>query len=609
VHVTTRRTAAALVGALLLAACLPALDGEVDDGTGVADVDVGDCIALDVSVSSEKIDLMRDLGEQFDGDVDGRCVVVRVQSKPSGGAATLLSDGWDEDVEGPRPVLWSPASSAWGAVVDQRLRSRGEEPVVAESVPFMQTPLVIAMPQPMAEALGWPDAPIGWSDILELARGDEGWAAYGHPEWGPFRLGKTNPNFSTSGLSALVAQTYAAAGKDRDLTREDLRDPAVTQFATTIERSVVHYGPTTLTFLNNWYRNDARGTALTYASAAAVEEVSIVQYNRGNPDGRLDPGEEPREPRIPLVAVYPAEGTLFSDNPLLLLDADWVDEEEAAAAAQFRDFVLLPENQERVLDFGFRPGNPDVPIGPPIVSENGVDPTQPQTTLEVPDPEVLVELIESWEDTRKAANVLLVMDVSGSMSEPAVAGGTETKLDLATRAAIDALDQFAPQDRVGLRVFTTGAGPAGADGTPADFVDLVEVAPIGQGAEKLRSAIRSLVPLNGTPLYDVALASYEDVLASYDPDAINAIVLLTDGINDDGDLDDDDAQLQALLDRLGSGVEGASARPVRVFTIAYGEDADQATMRAIAEASDAATYDASDPSSIDDVFTAVISNF
>ncbi len=67
-----------------------------------------------------------------------------------------------------------------------------------QGTPFMNTPLVIAMPKPMAEALGWPDKALGWSDILALATDPAGWAAYGHPEWGPFRLGKTNPNFSTA---------------------------------------------------------------------------------------------------------------------------------------------------------------------------------------------------------------------------------------------------------------------------------------------------------------------------------------------------------------------------------------------------------------------------
>jgi Ca-activated chloride channel family protein len=48
---------------------------------------------------------------------------------------------------------------------------------------------------------------------------------------------------------------------------------------------------------------------------------------------------------------------------------------------------------------------------------------------------------------------------------------------------------------------------------------------------------------------------------------------------------------------------------VRVFTIAYGDTADLPTLRRIAEASRGAAYDASDPDSIDKVFTAVISNF
>ena len=55
----------------------------------------------------------------------------------------------------------------------------------------------------------------------------------------------------------------------------------------------MHYGDTTLTFLNNWYRADRRGNALTYASAVAVEEKSLFDYNSGNPDGILDPGRKP----------------------------------------------------------------------------------------------------------------------------------------------------------------------------------------------------------------------------------------------------------------------------------------------------------------------------
>lgn len=598
-----------LVGALLASGCTLGEQDVVfpDEQDATADPvaqDPGDCVVVDMAVSSEKIDLMRDLAQEFNGSdearVDDRCVFVRPQSKASGGAAQLLAEGWDEAVEGPRPVVWSPASAAWGAVVNQRLEEQGEAPIVGDARPFMQTPLVIAMPRPMADALGYPDEPVGWADILELSRSDEGWAAFGHPEWGPFRLGKTNPNFSTSGLSALIAQTYAAVGTTEGLTVEDLDRPDVQQFARDVESAVVHYGDTTLTFGNNWYRNDARGTALTYVSAVALEEVSLIQYNRGNPDGVLQPGEVPEPPRDPLVAIYPEEGTLFSDNPYIVLDAEWVDEQERAGAELFETFVMRPENQERVLDFGFRPGNIEVPIGDPIVADNGVDPAQPQTTLAVPDPAVLVEMLDRWESQRKPARVLLVMDVSGSMGDPAGTEDRATKLDLAKEAAITALEQFAPQDSVGLRIFSSDIGPS----EHPEYVDLVPIEPIGQSAEALRTRIRSLVPTNGTPLYTVTQASYDQLVDEYDPEAINAVVLLSDGRNEDVNED-----LAGLVSALEAGSEGRQSQPVRVFPIAYGADADLGTLQRIAEATNAAAYDASDPATIDKVFTSVISNF
>ena len=119
------------------------------------------------------------------------------------------------DRRGPPPVIWSPASSRWGAGAQPapgregrgrrwRPRTRPRSCSRRWSSPC---------PNPWPRRSAGPTQPIGWADILALARTPEGWAAKGHPEWGPFRLGKTNPNFSTSGLSALIAQNYAATGK------------------------------------------------------------------------------------------------------------------------------------------------------------------------------------------------------------------------------------------------------------------------------------------------------------------------------------------------------------------------------------------------------------
>ncbi|MEO1057908.1 MAG: extracellular solute-binding protein [Actinomycetota bacterium] len=600
-----RRTAALIALGLVAAACSTATDDGGDSQEGDLDGDPGDCIVVDMAVSSEKITLLTELANDFndsdDADLDGDCIFVRPQRKASGAAAQLIVDGWpNPEIEGPPPVIWSPAASGWAGVVNERV---GTE-VAPPGTPFMLTPLVIAMPEPMAEALGYPDEPVGFNDIIELANDPDGWASFGHPEWGEFRLGKTNPNFSTSGLNFTTAEYYAATGKTSGLTTEDLAQPAAEQFARDVESAVVHYGDTTLTFLNNWFAADARGTSLTYASAVAVEEKSVIDYNRGDPDGELGPGETPRPPRIPLVAVYPEEGTLFSDNPFIVLDTDWVSDEQRAAALVFEEYVQRPENQEKVLEFGFRPNNPAVPVGDPITLDNGVDPNQPTSELEIPSPAVSVGILDAWAEHRKEARVLMVLDISGSMGDFATTNG-ETKLDLAKAAAIEALDQFKPADEVGLWVFSTDIV-----GSPSPFYrEVVPVAPIGDQRAALESAINEQFPLAGTPLYDVTDAAYQQMLADYDADKINAIVFLTDGVNDDGNPADDNTQFADVIQTLQAGSEGAASRPVRVFTISYGEGADEVTLQAISAATAAAHYDASDPATIDRVFTEVISNF
>jgi Ca-activated chloride channel family protein len=593
-----RRITSALVVTALATAAVHALT--------IAPAAAADCITVDMQVSPEKVDLLTGLAKSFNdsdrANVDGECITVKVAKKSSGEGASLLADDWpNPKANGARPVVWSPAASAWGEVVNQRRADNGKKPIAPAGKPFMLTPLVIAMPQPMAEALGYPNTPLGYGDILALARDPAGWGAVGHPEWGPFRLGKTNPNFSTSALNATIAQYYAGSGKTSGLTLEDLNVPSVDEFARSIESSVVHYGDTTLTFLNSLYRADQRGTGLTYVSAVAVEEKSVIDFNRGNPDGILDPGEKPKPPRVPLVAIYPKEGTLFSDNPFITVDAPWVSAKEKRAAARFEQFVQQPANQKRVLRFGFRPGNPQVSIGAPIEGKYGVDPNQPQARLELPAPPVLVGLIDRWGQNRKSARVLMVIDVSGSMGEAASGDRGASKLDLVKRAAVDALGQFKPDDDVGLWIFSTGISRT----EPTDYLEVVPIGPIGAQREAMAAKINDLIPTQGTPLYTVTKAADEQLVNTFDAQRINAVLLLTDGKNEDNRNDD----LDGLLRQLRARNEGQVSNPVRVFPIAYGQGADLPTLKRIAEATNATVYDAADPKSINKVFLAVVSNF
>ena len=189
----------------------------------------------------------------------------------------------------------------------------------------------------------------------------------------------------------------------------------------------------------------------------------------------------------------------------------------------------------------------------------------------MPSPDVLVGILDSWAELRKEARVLLVLDISGSMGEPA--GDGRTRLDLAQEAAISALDQFKATDDVGLWVFSTELG-----GDDPNVRELVPLGPIGEQRDVLAEQIAAQFPTNGTPLYDVTEQAYESMVATYDPEKINAIVLLTDGENDDGVPGDDDQQFADLIESLQAGSEGSSSQPVRLFTISYGETADVITL-------------------------------
>ena len=593
---------------LLTVAVALAATGCTPKGGGQAEGDAPEgCTTIQVTVSPEKLDLMTELAAVFNRTkeskqaAEGTCAFAKVRRLSSGAGAEALATGWaDEQGAGPKPTIWSPAGAVWGAVANQRLADKGQ-PAMAprDAQSLMLTPLVIGMPKPMADVLGYPAKPIGFDDLVALSQDPAGWGGKGHPEWGPFKLGKTNPNFSTSGLNATTAQYYTAVKKTSGLTAEDVARPQVAEFNRKIEAAVVHYGDTTLTFLNNLYRADQRGTALTYVSAVAVEEKSIIDYNRGNPDGVLEQGEKPRPPRVPLVAVYPKDGTLFSDNPLYVLEAPWVTPKHRAGGQAFARFAQETDNQKKALETGFRPANPAVAVADPITAANGVDPGQPATTLGVPEPSVLASIITKWGEQRKAAQVLLVIDVSGSMGEEAADG--QTKLDLAKQAAVNALSQFGPNDLVGLRIFSTGIGR----GESTDYLDLVPIGPIATNREQIATRIRALVPTEGTPLYTTATASFDLITRQYKPELINAVVLLTDGKNEDQRNND----LPGTLAKLSAGSEGGGTRPVRLFTIGFGKDADQGALRRLAEATSARAYDSSDPKAIDQVFTNVISNF
>ncbi len=589
---------AVVVGLVAVVGVYLVLRGGGDDDPGSAGSDRrSGCVALTISSSTEKSELLTELAGRYNKAgrtfADGKCADVKVYGKASGAGLTALSRGWDARRDGaPAPQVWAPASSSWVNLLRQELAGKDVALVPTGKIDSIaQTPLVIAMPRPMAQALGWPGKAIGWSDLLGLANNPRGWASVGHPEWGRFKLGKTNPHYSTSGLNATVGAYIAATGRSSDLTARDVANPKVQAFVKGVESSVVHYGDTTLTFLSNLAEADKRGQGLSYISAVAIEEKSVFDYNQGNPTGNPKLFGKGSKPRVPLVAVYPKEGTLLSDNPFVVLTT--ASDEQRAAATDFLAFVRQSDQQKRFTDLAFRGYNGKP--GSVVKESNGLLPNQKYTVLDPPDPQVLAKAAAGWDVLRKRARVLLVLDVSGSMDQ-LVAGG-KSKLELAKSAAVQALSQFSPDDQVGLWTFSTET-----EDNDKPYTDQVPIRPIKDNKAALESAIRGLHAEGGTALYYTTRSAQQNMLQAIDAQRINAVVVLTDGKNEyprDNDLD-------GLLDDLdANNLENS----VRIFPIAYGDKADLSVLQRIAAASRAAAYDASDPASIDNVLVAVLSNF
>src|SRR5215208_94970 len=385
----------------------------------------GGAVKIVLAFSPEKEELLNDLATRYNGErhrVNGGTVFVAGEKWSSGDAERKIAEGRF------RPTVWSPSSSLWGRL----LNYEADKPYVARENPsLVRTPLVIAMWEKEANALGWPRKQTSWAQILRMATSGAGWAQYGLAPYGRFRLGHTNPDFSTSGLSAVAAQYYAVTGKHEGLTSADITKPAVRAKVQQIQQSVVHYGDTTLFFADQL---KAHGPA--YASAVAMEEVTLLDYNKTRPRSAER-----------LVAEYPSDGTFYSDDPYLVLNAPWVTKAQREAADDFGRWLVRQITPALAAKYGFRPGDVDRKPEAPLDRAHGVLTSEPRLVLALPEPRVLAQIKEFWHADRKPANVQLVVDVSGSMGE-------EDKLGQAKKGLQLFLRQLSPRDRVGLTYFS-----------------------------------------------------------------------------------------------------------------------------------------------------------
>jgi Ca-activated chloride channel homolog len=494
----------------------------------------------------------------------GKMVQVQVKHVTSGGSLEAIKSSQSQ------PVVWSPGSQSWVEQLNQAWQLSNNKAISKEACKAtVYDPIGFAMWRPMAEALGWPDKPIGWDTLVELAKDPQGWGKYGRPEWGLFRFGHTHPEYSNSGLLAMTTFVYGLSSKGLNLTAQDVYAPEVEEAMKALEQVTAKYGRQAPDILALMARQGS-----SYLHAATAPEADTLRFNIERKD----------ELSQPLVFIFPDEGTVWGDHPYCILDnAPWVDADEAEAAKLFENYLLAKEQQEMAIDAYMRPLDKSIPLRAPMTLENGTNPNVTIDTYPVfpsPSADIGKAVIDLFKITKRKATVLIVLDISGSMEGD--------KIKTARDSTAEFLQRLDANDQVGVMVFN-------------DVVtSFTEPARAGDVVEGLSERVKGLVADGSTNLYGAVCDAVEQMTTMKDSSTDNrlyGIVLLSDG---------EDTVEQITENQMFATCLPANAETdgVKIFPIAFGEDADTDVLSRIASVTAGQMFKA-DPASIGNVYLSI----
>jgi Ca-activated chloride channel family protein len=516
-----------------------------------------------------------------------RCRDIQVIASPPSEIRAALSRGWVESSDGPPPHVWIPTTSTEVGLA--RATSAAGEMLGGDVVSIARSPTVIAMPQPMAEAVGWPDSDLSWNTVAKLAAAENAWAEQGHDEWGPFKLSLVEGVDSEPSMTSVEALTQAVGAVPAEASSSEAA--SAEQFEARaqlllLERHVEYLGANTQEQIEQLREADGSGELLQTVSALPLTEQQAWQFNNGGSEGGT-------QPEIPLTVWYPPDGGPDADYPFAVLKAPWSDQATSFAAGAFLDLLQSPDGQQQLQRFGFRDASRQAT---PDLEQDTLRPDMAPPEPERADAAQVAPVLQAWRGLSQTGNILTAIDVSGSM-QTEVPGTGATRLELSAQGSIAGLQLFDPNTIDGLWEFSTNIGPNGED--------YRELIPLGELDEEVNgvprreaamTALQGLRPREDTGLYDTIAAAYAHLQDNYQPDRINALVVFTDGKNDD----DDGMTLQELQAQLRQRVD--PEREVVILAVGYGPEADFEALNAITTVTDGKLYKLQQPEDIRNVF-------
>lgn len=462
----------------------------------------GSPTTVTVAASSTQFSVLDGLARRWTGGgptVAGHCAAVTVVRKDSSAVAAALAPTWDEVRDGPRPDVWVPESTLWLLVAASHPNAQPMLPDRPRST--ASSPIVLAIRRRVAEALGWPQRPLGWEEVFGAFYRSDTWPKVGHPEWATLKIGMTDPTVSTPGLAAALTLL------DQDADGQ-LSDAEITA-SITLSQSLGAIAPETVTYFNE-QANQQPAANGSVAAFPAIER-DVAAYDAANP-------------AVPLVPLYPKQNPIVADYPYAVLGGSWVDADRRAVAEEFLQYLLSPTGQKAMGAEGFRDPGRNPAQAAQLSPERGF-----QAGIAAPrkDPTVAAvsQLIGQWTSLQRSVNILAVLDTSGSMNRP-VPGSALTRLQLLQQTAIAGFRLLTNHMKAGLWQFNNtyeqmvpfGPIPVPVDGVPR--------------AEALVGAAQRLTAGGNTALYDTAYAAFHMMQSQWQPDTSNTVLLITDGKNE-----------------------------------------------------------------------------
>ena len=414
---------------------------------------------------------------------------------------------------------------------------QGDKGIVVTQDKTMLSPVVMGVKESKAREFGWIDNPdVTWQDIADKASNGE------------LKYAMTNPTASNSGFTALIGVASALSGSSDALQSENINVAAMQEF---------FQGQTLTAGSSGWLADSYVDAQHDLDGMINYESVLLAL----NENGRLQED---------LVLIYPKEGIITADYPLMLLNEEKREDYDALIT-----FLRSPEFQQKLMTTTLRR---------PVVPGVALDGRIPNALLvELPFPgtvDVIDNLLFSYLDEQRIPpHAYFVLDVSGSMSGSGLRDlkAAMNNLTGQDNSLTGRFSRFRSRELVTVLTFSDRVQSVD------DFL-IDDTNPEGEDMQQIRNFVNGLNADGGTAIYTSLAEAYRQVQAAQaaDPDHYYTIVLMSDGANTDGISPNDFRNFYNSLPE--------DAQQVRTFTVLFG-DADEDAMQEIADVTGGRMFD------------------